>query len=104
MPKGIYVIFDGSERSPEGERPHTLRFVEVEDADGKSLTIAWEPYKDVFWRLGPFFIGAPEDGTDLKIAEAKIERLTTAGEELCDANPGKPHNEAVYAWQRAKHG
>ena len=59
MSKEIYVIFDGPEGgglpvSADGDQPHVRRFVILADADGEAITMPLEPWKNGFWRLGPF--------------------------------------------------
>lgn len=45
----LYVVFDG----PPG--PESGRFVEVEDAQGRSVgAIGWREREDGYWVLGPF--------------------------------------------------
>lgn len=52
----VYVIFDGP---PSHEGP---RFIEVEDADGKSIGgIQWERMPNGWWRLGPLLKRADPD-------------------------------------------
>ncbi len=78
--EALYVIFDG----PPG--PDAGRFVEVETANGKSVslpTCEWEDYNDGYCRLGPLYTHpsppaepiAQNEGEKIRAAEEDIERF-----------------------------
>ena len=58
----VYIVFDGPPSEPG-------RFVEVETADGRSVSVGrWEPDPKMpgYWRLGPFLEAGPKAVEDVE--------------------------------------
>ena len=105
MSDKIYVIFDGP---PTDDAP---RFIDVHNLLGESVggSPAFELWTEItgpggsYWQLGPFYETDYSD--DLKEAEAKIERLIKAGNELAMfVQYGNLYGNLPEDWENAKNG